>query len=105
MNGLNSLKSGVLINVLLKHCSFNILPKYIYMNLSISTFSHVQARSLPVSSFVFFPYTVNLNYQSDLLTTSEEIGVVLLGPVSNIVVQVCVDYSRTPIIRTNWDPG
>lgn len=37
---------------------------------------------------MFFPYTVNLNYQADLLTTAEEIGVVVLGPVLNIVIQV-----------------
>lgn len=37
---------------------------------------------------MFFPYTVNLNYQADLLTTGEEIGVVVLGPTSNIIIQV-----------------
>ncbi|XP_076802649.1 uncharacterized protein LOC143446753 isoform X2 [Clavelina lepadiformis] len=48
----------------------------------------LQALSLPVSSFVFFPYTVNLNYQSDLLSTGEQVGVVVLGPISNIIIQI-----------------
>ena len=50
-----------------------------------------------MSSFVFFPYTVNLNYQADLLTTAEEIGVVVLGPILVIVIQVgiyiCVEMN------------
>uniref|UniRef100_H2XRF8 Uncharacterized protein n=1 Tax=Ciona intestinalis TaxID=7719 RepID=H2XRF8_CIOIN len=48
----------------------------------------LQALRLPVNTFIFFPYTVNLNYQADLLTTAEEVGEVVLGPISNIIVQV-----------------
>ncbi|KAJ8321997.1 hypothetical protein KUTeg_000468 [Tegillarca granosa] len=36
--------------------------------------------------FNFFPYTIELNYQSTLLRTREEIGVVWLGPTMNILV-------------------
>ncbi|XP_077967584.1 uncharacterized protein LOC144421905 [Styela clava] len=46
----------------------------------------LQAISIPVNSFVFFPYTVDLNYQSDLLKTGEIIGIVVLGPLANIIV-------------------
>ena len=35
--------------------------------------------------FNFLPYTVELNYQATLLTTREEIGLVLLGPCGNIL--------------------
>ena len=38
------------------------------------------------SRFDFLPYTVNLNYQNTLLTTREEVSIVLLGPMGNIIV-------------------
>ncbi|XP_019628555.1 PREDICTED: uncharacterized protein LOC109473086 [Branchiostoma belcheri] len=39
---------------------------------------------IPVNKFEFLPYTVNLNYQSSLLRTREEIAVIVLGPIFNI---------------------
>lgn len=46
----------------------------------------LQSISIPVNAFVFYPYTVDLNYQSDLLVTGEVIGIVVLGPTANILV-------------------
>ena len=37
----------------------------------------------PPSRIDFFPHTVILNYQSSLLYTREEVGVVVLGPLFN----------------------
>lgn len=48
----------------------------------------LQAISIPVNAFVFYPYTVDLNYQSDLLVTGEVIGIVVLGPTANIIVLI-----------------
>lgn len=62
-------------------------------------FSQSQALRIPVSSFVFFAYTVNLNYQSDLLSTGEEIGVVVLGPISNIIIQVLSRFKAKDDVR------
>ena len=36
--------------------------------------------------FEFLPYTVSLNYQNTLLHTQEEVGVVLTGPCSNMII-------------------
>lgn len=38
-----------------------------------------------VTRLEFLPYTVNLNYQSTLLHTQEEVGIVLLGPCGNLI--------------------
>eukprot|EP00058_Branchiostoma_floridae_P003599 XP_002589087.1 hypothetical protein BRAFLDRAFT_120904 [Branchiostoma floridae] len=40
---------------------------------------------IPVNKFEFLPYTVNLNYQSSLLHTREEIALIVLGPAFNIL--------------------
>ncbi|CAH1247647.1 OFCC1 [Branchiostoma lanceolatum] len=40
---------------------------------------------IPVNKFEFLPYTVNLNYQSSLLRTREEIALIVLGPAFNIL--------------------
>jgi len=48
----------------------------------------LQAIGIPVSSFNFQPYTVDLNYQADLLSTAEEIAVIVMGPFSNILFQM-----------------
>ena len=45
--------------------------------------------------FEFLPYTVNLNYQSSLLYTREEIAVVLLGPLILILL-------FTLLVITSW---
>ncbi len=39
-----------------------------------------------VYRFEFLPYSVNLNYQSSLLHTREEVAVVILGPLMNILI-------------------
>ena len=41
----------------------------------------LQAKRIPVSSFMFSAVTVNLNYQATLLLTEEEIAVVCFGPI------------------------
>ena len=43
-------------------------------------------RGATVSNFDFYPYTVDLVYQADLLSTGETIGMVLLGPLTNILI-------------------
>lgn len=57
---------------------------FIIHTTSISTFSITL--SLSIHRFNFLPYTVELNYQSTLMATREEIGVVWLGPLTNIIV-------------------
>lgn len=57
---------------------------FIIHTTSISTFSI--RLSLSIHRFNFLPYTVELNYQSTLMATREEIGVVWLGPLTNIIV-------------------
>ncbi|XP_072021333.1 uncharacterized protein [Amphiura filiformis] len=42
--------------------------------------------NIPISKFEFLPYSVNLNYQSSLLHTREEVAVVILGPLMNILI-------------------
>ncbi|XP_053323816.1 uncharacterized protein LOC128497678 [Spea bombifrons] len=42
----------------------------------------LQAISIPVVKFTFYPHTVELNYQSSLLHIKEELGVVVIGPIS-----------------------
>ncbi|VDI72896.1 Hypothetical predicted protein [Mytilus galloprovincialis] len=46
----------------------------------------LNAISIPINKFNFLPYTVELNYQSNLMKTREEIAVVWLGPIMNIVI-------------------
>lgn len=46
----------------------------------------LNAISIPINKFNFLPYTVELNYQSNLLKTREEIAVVWLGPIMNILI-------------------
>ncbi|ESO86001.1 hypothetical protein LOTGIDRAFT_235599 [Lottia gigantea] len=45
----------------------------------------LSALGIPINKFDFRPYTVDLNYQPTLLRTREEIGVVVLGPMMNIL--------------------
>lgn len=52
----------------------------------IGQWMFLNAIGIPVNKFNFLPYTVELNYQSTLMATREEIGVVWLGPLTNIVV-------------------
>lgn len=42
-------------------------------------------RGATVSKFDFKPYTVDLVYQMDLLSTGETVGMVLMGPLTNIL--------------------
>ncbi|XP_068706194.1 uncharacterized protein [Montipora foliosa] len=46
---------------------------------------YLQALTVPVSKYDFLAYTVNLNYQSTLLKTREEISLVIIGPFFNII--------------------
>lgn len=48
-----------------------------------------------VSRFEFLPYTTNLNYQSTLLQTMQEISLVVLGPFTNIII-FCL------MVLTSW---
>ena len=41
-------------------------------------------RGATISKFDFKPYTVDLVYQMDLLSTGEVVGMVLMGPLTNI---------------------
>ena len=43
---------------------------------------------IPVNKFQFLPYTVNLNYQSVLLRSRDEIALIVLGPFTNILLFV-----------------
>jgi len=45
----------------------------------------LQALQIPISKYELQAYTVNLNYQSTLLNTVEEISMVVIGPFFNIV--------------------
>lgn len=42
--------------------------------------------NVSIFRFNFLPYTVELNYQSNLMKTREEIAVVWLGPIMNILI-------------------
>ena len=42
--------------------------------------------SLFLYRFQFLPYTANLNYQSTLLQTRQEISLVILGPFTNVII-------------------
>ncbi|KAK6182267.1 hypothetical protein SNE40_009987 [Patella caerulea] len=46
----------------------------------------LNAIEIPINKFDFYPYTVDLNYQPTLLRAREEIGVVILGPMLNILI-------------------
>lgn len=46
---------------------------------------YLQALTVPVIKYDFLAYTVNLNYQSTLLKTREEISMVIIGPFFNII--------------------
>lgn len=75
-----------------------ITPCVVNISLNISIFFR----------FDFLPYTVNLNYQASLLRTHQEIGIVLLGPGSNIIVFVlliCVSWLCQKIIGGFPDVG
>ncbi|OWF49741.1 uncharacterized protein LOC110451314 [Mizuhopecten yessoensis] len=52
----------------------------------IGQWLYLHVINIPVNSFNFLPYTVELNYQPTLLATREEIGVVWSGPLLNLVI-------------------
>ena len=45
----------------------------------------LQGFSIPINMFNVLPYTVELNYQSSLLRTREEIAIILIGPFTCII--------------------
>lgn len=47
---------------------------------------YLNAISIPINMFNFLPYTVELNYQPTLLSSQQEIAVVILGPLFNLLV-------------------
>ena len=56
-------------------------------------------RGATVSAFDFYPYTVDLVYQADLLSTGETIGMVLLGPLTNILILSLLTFFAFLAIR------
>ena len=46
----------------------------------------VNLAGFPPAKFVFYPYTVDLSYQEDNLSTGMTVGVVVMGPLFNIFV-------------------
>ena len=46
----------------------------------------VNLAGFPPARFVFYPYTVDLSYQEDKLSTGMTVGVVLMGPLFNVFV-------------------
>ncbi|CAB3994118.1 partial [Paramuricea clavata] len=47
---------------------------------------YLSAIFIPINKFEFLPYTTNLNYQTTLLQTRQEISLVVLGPFTNIII-------------------
>lgn len=45
----------------------------------------LNALEIPINMFNFLPYTVEMNYQFTLLSTMQEIGVVICGPAINLI--------------------
>lgn len=46
----------------------------------------LQALSIPINKFAILPYAVDLNYQSSLLRTREEITIIVIGPFTCTIV-------------------
>ncbi|XP_045180354.2 uncharacterized protein LOC123539694 isoform X3 [Mercenaria mercenaria] len=47
---------------------------------------YLSAINIPINMYNFLPYTVELNYQPTLLTSQQEIAIVILGPMFNLLV-------------------
>jgi len=45
----------------------------------------LKALSVPINKFNFHPHTVELNYQATLLQARHEIGIVMMGPITNFL--------------------
>ncbi|XP_074656241.1 uncharacterized protein LOC141909627 [Tubulanus polymorphus] len=68
----------------------------------------LMAIGIPVNKFEYVGYTVNLNYQSTLLKTKEEIAIVILGCLGNIIVfclLICISYACQKILSSFPDLG
>jgi len=48
----------------------------------------LQARSIPVTSIEYLPYTVKIFYRNSILITEEAIAMVVVGPYSNLLILV-----------------
>uniref|UniRef100_A0A8D0H6S1 Uncharacterized protein n=1 Tax=Sphenodon punctatus TaxID=8508 RepID=A0A8D0H6S1_SPHPU len=59
-----------------------------------SQWSFLQAISVPVTKFQFFPHTVELCYQNSLLHTSEELVMVVVGPLTLNVMMLLMVLMR-----------
>ncbi|XP_013405388.1 uncharacterized protein LOC106170172 [Lingula anatina] len=68
----------------------------------------LNAIEIPINKFEFLPYTVNLNYQSTLLHTREEIAMVSLGPfliILTFTLLVIIDWLMQKIFGMFPDLG
>ncbi|KAM8966957.1 uncharacterized protein RCH25_025618 [Pelodytes ibericus] len=54
----------------------------------------LQAISIPVIKFTFYPHTVELSYQNSLMHTIEELSVVVIGPMSLNIFMVLMIFLR-----------
>ncbi|XP_041465232.1 uncharacterized protein LOC121415911 isoform X1 [Lytechinus variegatus] len=81
--GLSQWRSREFWTLILLLCVIFFIRMYLHY---LGQWAFLNIITVPISKFQFLPYTVTLNYQSSLLQTSEEVAVVILGPLTNIVI-------------------